>query len=69
MKLNNDLDLVNEVRSALIENKKKYGKPYCPCVIPEKYSGEDSSDYICPCKDFRENTPEGEECHCGLYIK
>lgn len=69
MRLNDDLELVNEVKKALIENKEKYGKPYCPCVVSEKYFEENSNDYICPCKDFRENTKQGEECHCGLYIK
>jgi ferredoxin-thioredoxin reductase catalytic subunit len=36
---------------------------YCPCRIQK------TEDNKCMCKEFREETPVGEQCHCGLYIK
>ena len=35
---------------------------YCPCMLNK------SADTKCPCKEFREQTNEGE-CHCGRYLK
>lgn len=69
MKLNTDKELVQDILKSLNENKKTYGKCYCPCVSPRLYTKENSEDYVCPCKDFRENIEIGKECHCGLYIK
>lgn len=67
IKLNQDKELVQEIRSRLKENKDKYGKQFCPCVIPTEYESINSDDYICMCKEFREQ--ESGECHCGLYVK
>lgn len=67
--LNKDAVLVAEIKEALRKNVKLYGKPFCPCVNPEKYHSENAQDYVCPCKDFRENVEIGESCCCGLYIK
>lgn len=58
-KKNPDIELVKEVVSQLKETKGN-----CPCVLPSAWS----ADTKCPCKDFREQTTEGE-CHCGLYVK
>ena len=69
MKINNDKALVENIKKQLQNNEILYGKRYCPCVSSYKYSELNNEDYICPCKDFRENTPIGEECHCGLFIK
>ena len=60
-----DLELKEEIISQLKVIKDEYGKPYCPCVNPELYA----DDKVCPCKEFREEIPIGEECHCGLWIK
>ena len=30
---------------------------------------ENYKDYICPCKDYRDNIEKGEPCRCGLFIK
>ena len=65
MKFTEDKELRDEIIKQLQEKQKKYGKSYCPCVNPQFHS----EDTICPCKDFKENTPVGEECHCGLWIK
>ena len=56
--LNTDIDLVEEIKQAL-----KANQGYCPCVI------EHTPETKCMCKDFKENVPVGETCHCGLYIK
>lgn len=55
--VNPDKELVKEVRDGL----KRTGG-YCPCRIVK------NPDTKCMCKDFLENTEEGE-CYCGLYIK
>ena len=47
-------------KSIMAEVKANYG--YCPCRL------ERTPDTKCPCKEFREQTTEGE-CHCGAYQK
>ncbi len=49
-------------KSVIAEVKANDG--YCPCVLPSAWS----ADTKCPCKNFREQTTEGE-CHCGAYCK
>lgn len=56
IRLNNDKELVEEVRKQLKEND-----GYCPCRL------EKTKDTKCMCKEFREQ--EHGECHCGLYVK
>ena len=53
-------ELVKEIRNELKDNE-----GYCPCVYQSKCKPE----YKCVCKDFKENVPVGQSCHCGLYIK
>lgn len=60
MKLNDDIILVAEVRAALNKNKELYGARFCPCVPSDFYFSDNKADYICPCKDFRENVKEGQ---------
>lgn len=67
IRLSEDKELVQEVRKKLKENNEKYGKPFCPCVLPTEYNSENSDDYVCMCKAFREQ--KVGECHCGLYVK
>lgn len=64
--INQDGEHVAEIRAALAENKKKYGKQHCPCVLPTNYN----DDTVCMCKAFRDQLDRGEpgECHCGLYV-
>lgn len=54
---NPDIEIYNEVTRAVKNND-----GYCPCML------EKTEDTKCPCKDFREQTTEGE-CHCGRYLK
>jgi ferredoxin-thioredoxin reductase catalytic subunit len=56
IRVNTDMELVSEIRKALIEND-----GYCPCKT------ERIEDNRCMCKEFIEQS-EGI-CHCGLYIK
>lgn len=67
IKVSNNKELVEEIRSKLKMNVEKYGKPYCPCILPTEYNSENNDDYVCMCKKFREQ--ESGECHCGLYFK
>ena len=67
IKINEDKELVKIIRERLNENKTKYGKQYCPCVLPALYESINNEDYVCMCKEFREQ--ESGECHCGLYYK
>lgn len=67
IRLSDDKELVEEIQNKLKENEEKYGKRFCPCILPVEYESENNADYICMCKEFREQ--ESGECHCGLYIK
>lgn len=55
--LNPDSEVVKEVREGL----KRTGG-YCPCRVVK------NADTKCMCKDFKEQSEEGE-CYCGLYLK
>lgn len=54
--LNNDKDLVKNIKQLLKENE-----GYCPCSLIK------NEDTKCMCKEFKEQ--KIGECHCGLYIK
>lgn len=69
MKLNEDKVIVAEIQAALRKNKELFGERFCPCIPTPFYSNANYKDYICPCKDFRENVKAGELCHCQLYVK
>lgn len=56
IKLNDDKELVNEIKQGLKDNN-----GYCPCRIKK------TEDNKCMCREFREQ--EKGICHCGLYIK
>lgn len=67
IKVSDNKEQVEKINRLLKENEEKYGKKYCPCVIPSLYESENNQDYVCMCKEFRE-LKKGE-CHCGLYVK
>lgn len=58
---------MNEQQKAVLEgireNKRVYGKPFCPCVLPANYTADNAEDYVCKCKEYRDTGV----CHCGLY--
>ena len=60
-------EIVKQINHKLKENKDKYGKAYSPCVLSSAYTSENSDDYVCMCKEFREQ--KSGECHCGKFIK
>ena len=64
--MNSNKEIVTEIRAKLKDNKEKYGKQYCPCVLPNNYN----DDTVCMCKEFRDQMERGEEgeCCCGLYV-
>ena len=66
IKVNENIELVNMIKKKLKENKEKYGKQFCPCVLPTMYKTENNQDYVCMCKEFREQ--ESGERRCGLFI-
>lgn len=68
-KITADVELRDDILKRLTENANKYGARYCPCIPVSKYKDINAKDYICPCKDFRENTKIGDECYCGLLCK
>lgn len=55
-----NVELRDSIREALKKNE-----GFCPCVLGSKGKQE----YRCMCENFINNTPVGESCHCGLYIK
>ena len=55
-----DIELRDNIRNALKNNC-----GYCPCVL----GSNGKPEYKCMCQDFINNTPAGQSCHCGLYIK
>lgn len=57
IKLNDDKDIVNDIKQRLKEND-----GYCPCRLKK------TPESKCMCKEFREQQEEGI-CHCGLYVK
>ena len=54
---NPNAEIYNDVTKAVQDNN-----GYCPCMLNK------SVDTKCPCKEFREQSVEGE-CHCGRYVK
>lgn len=56
IKVNDDKELVEEIRKKLVESN-----GYCPCKLIK------NEDTKCMCKEFIDSGLG--ECHCGLYIK
>lgn len=57
------MDLKQSVIDGLKHNREKYGRPFCPCLNPSLFTGENADDYVCQCKEYRTTGI----CHCGLY--
>lgn len=59
------LKIIKNPHTDIYENviaEVKANDGYCPCRL------ERTLETKCPCKEFREQTKEGE-CHCGAYVK
>src|SRR5512137_1430499 len=64
---NRDRDKVNDLLSALLTNRERYGYMCCPCRL----SAEDREwdrDIICPCVYRSPDVAEYGSCYCGLYV-
>jgi ferredoxin-thioredoxin reductase catalytic subunit len=66
--LNPDEDHLNIVIRGLVRNKKKFGRPYCPCRLR---SGDEERDRAieCPCIYHKDEIAKDGHCHCLLYYK
>jgi ferredoxin-thioredoxin reductase catalytic subunit len=66
--LNPDITIVNRVIRGLTVNKKKYGRPYCPCRV-RTGKAEIDADIECPCKYLKSEIITMGRCTCQLYYK
>jgi ferredoxin-thioredoxin reductase catalytic subunit len=66
--LNPDEKQLSTVIRGLVRNKKKFGRPYCPCRIR---SGDEEKDRAieCPCVYHKDEVTKEGHCHCNLYHK
>ena len=66
--LNTDEKQRKTVIRGLVRNKKKFGRPYCPCRIR---SGDEEKDRAieCPCVYHKDEINKDGHCHCNLYYK
>ena len=66
--LNPDDDHLSIVIRGLVRNKKKFGRPYCPCRLR---SGDEERDRAieCPCIYHKDEIAKDGHCHCLLYYK
>ncbi len=66
--LNPDENHLQTVIRGLVRNKKKFGRPYCPCRIR---SGDEERDRAieCPCIYHKDEIANEGQCHCLLYYK
>jgi ferredoxin-thioredoxin reductase catalytic subunit len=66
--LNTDEKQLDTVIRGLVRNKKKFGRPYCPCRLR---SGDEEKDRAieCPCIYHKDEVATQGSCHCRLYFK
>ncbi len=66
-RLNPDQEIVEMILKGLVENKKQYGRQYCPCrsVTGDK---EEDRKKICPCHWHKKEIEEDGMCHCQLFV-
>jgi len=66
--LNPDEEHLHTVIRGLVRNKKKFGRPYCPCRLR---SGDEERDRAieCPCIYHKDEITNQGHCHCQLYYK
>ena len=67
-RLNTDEKQLGTVIRGLVRNKKRFGRPYCPCRLR---SGDEEKDRAieCPCSFHKEEVANQGHCHCHLYFK
>lgn len=65
-RVNPDREIVIDFAKGLIENRKRFGIPICPCRLA---TGKKEVDklIICPCVYAVDDIREFGRCYCGLY--
>ncbi len=65
--LNPDEDDLGMLIEGLLENRKRYGYPSCPCRLS---SGdvEKDRDIVCPCRYRGPDLEEFGACYCALFV-
>ena len=64
---NKDRDRVNDLLTALLLNKERYGYMVCPCRLASGDRKLDQ-DIICPCLYRTQDVEEFGSCYCNLYV-
>lgn len=64
---NSDMEHVNQLLSALLVNKERYGYMACPCRLASS-NREKDKDIICPCEYREPDVKEFGSCYCSLYV-
>jgi ferredoxin-thioredoxin reductase catalytic chain len=64
---NKDRDRVNDLLTALLLNKERYGYMCCPCRLASGDRKVDQ-DIICPCVYRAQDVEEFGSCYCNLYV-
>ncbi len=63
--LNPNQTQLNRLCTHLAENKKNYGRLFCPCK--QHYPVNPETDPVCPCKTFRDEIKQQGHCECHLF--
>lgn len=64
---NRDRERVEDLLSALLLNKERYGYMSCPCRLASGEREKDR-DIICPCVYRAQDVAEYGSCYCNLYV-
>ncbi len=64
--LNPDDTALSRVVRHMAENKRRYGKYYCPCK--QHYPVETGTDPTCPCAAFKEEIARDGHCECHIFF-
>jgi ferredoxin-thioredoxin reductase catalytic chain len=64
---NKDRDRVNDLLTALLLNKERYGYMACPCRLASGDRKLDQ-DILCPCVYRTLDVEEFGSCYCNLYV-
>ena len=64
--LNPDEAVVNRLAGYMAENKRRYGKYFCPCK--QGFPLDPASDPVCPCGEFRDEIARDGHCECHVFF-
>jgi ferredoxin-thioredoxin reductase catalytic subunit len=63
--LNPDVTQLNRLFRHLAENRKNYGKSFCPCK--QHFPVQPNIDPVCPCSTFHDEIEQQGHCECHLF--